>query len=387
MDATVRRSSMSPSTSAIESLKATVKPWYDALCDPAEAQRRALRRLLDDYSKTEYGKSCGATSFLTIEQYQRAFQPSNYIRLEPVIARVSQGDFEALLPEPPAAWVMTRGTTGSPKILPVTSKHLYQIFSCGARAIANHVLRNRKFGILQGKVLNLNFPSRTRSMPISSGSPTCGFSSGTYARLNPAFAGTNLVPHQEEIDALGGGLTKKAWEARFELAYRLAKDEDVRVCMGVAPIITSFARHVVRRHRRLPKEFWRVGAFFCTSVPKIQWKYAPVLRYFYGEAPVVEMYTATEGVFAQQLDDLPYVSPNYDTYFFEVVTRKKVKMLYEMKRGEWGKLLVSSCLLPRYDIGNMIECLGRQYFRVFGRARFSTITEHVLYRAFTRWFV
>ena len=88
--------------------------------------------------------------------------------------------------------------------------------------------------------------------------------------------------------------------------------------MGVAPVITSFARHVKQRHGKLPKEFWRIGAFFCTSVPKIHWKYAPILRYFYGEAPVVEMYTATEGVFAQQLDDLPYVSPNYDTYFFEV---------------------------------------------------------------------
>ena len=378
---------MSANISAIESLKATVKPWYDALRDPAEAQRRVLQGLLEDYSKTEYGRSCGATSSLTIEEYQKMFRPSSYIGFEPIIARVTQGDFKALLPELPSAWVMTRGTTGSPKTLPVTSKHLDQIFSCGARAIANHVLRTRGFEILQGKVLNLNFPSRIHSIPITSGSTTCGFSSGTYARLNPAFAGTNLVPLQEEIDGLGGGLTKKAWEARFELAYQRAKDEDVRVCMGVAPIITSFARYVKRRHRRLPKEFWRIGAFFCTSVPKIHWKYAPVLRYFYGEAPVVEMYTATEGVFAQQLDDLPYVSPNYDTYFFEVVTRGKVKMLHQMKRGEWGRLLVSSCLLPRYDIGDMIECLGGQYFRVFGRVGIRTITEHVLYRAFTRWFI
>jgi hypothetical protein len=387
MGASVGQSSISQSVSAMESLKAIVKPWHDALHDPAQAQQRALQGLLEGYSETEYGKNCGATSSLTIEEFRRLFQPSGYIGFEPIMARVLQGDFKAFLPEPPAAWVMTRGTTGVPKILPVTSRHLGQVFSCGARALANYVIRTRRFEVLQGKVLNLNFPSRMRSMPISSGSATYGFSSGTYARLNPAFAGTNLVPRQEEIDALGGGLTKKAWEARFELAYQLAKDEDVRVCMGVAPIITSFARYVKRRHRRFPKEFWRIGAFFCTSVPKIHWKYAPVLRYFYGEAPVVEMYTATEGVFAQQLDDLPYVSPNYDTYLFEVVIRGKVKMLYEMKRGEWGRLLVSSCLLPRYDIGDMIECLGGQYFRVFGRVGVRTVAEHVLYRAFTRWFV
>jgi hypothetical protein len=378
---------MSMNTSVIESLTATVMPWYNALRDPAETQRRTLQTLLEGYSKTGYGQSCGAAPSLTAQEYQRAFRPRSYVDFEPIIARVSQGDFKSLLPEPPAAWVMTRGTSGSPKTLPVTREHLGQIFSCGARAIANHVLRTRRFEIIQGKVLNLNFPSRMRATTNGSQSAPYGFSSGTYARLKPTFAGTSLVPRQEEIDALGGGLTKKAWEARFELAYKLAKEEDVRVCMGVAPIITSYGRYVKRRHRKLPKEFWKIGALFCTSVPKIHWKYAPVLRYFYGEAPVVEMYTATEGIFAQQLDDLPYISPNYDAYFFEVATRGGVKMLHEMKRGEWGRLLVSSCLLPRYDIGDMIECLGHNYFRVFGRARTRTIVKHVAYRAITRWFI
>ena len=378
---------MTTSDSAIEFLKVVVKPWHDALHDPAEAQRGVLQNLLKEYCNNEYGMSHGVAPSLSIDEYRRVFKPTNYTGFQPTISKVVQGDFKALFSEPPAAWVMTRGTTSSPKVLPVTNKHLNQIFTCGARAIANYVLRTRKFEILQGKVLNLNFPSRTQSMQINSGAATCGFSSGTYARLNPAFAGTNLVPPQEKIDALGGDLTKKGWEARFELAYQLAKDEDVRVCMGVAPIITSFAGYVKRRQHTLPKEFWKIGAFFCTSVPKIHWKYAPTLRYFYGEAPVVEMYTATEGVFAQQLDDLPYVSPNYDAYLFEVVTGSKVKMLCEMRRGEWGRLLVSSCLFPRYDIGDMIECLGGQYFRVFGRSGFRTIAEHGLYRAVSRWFV
>ncbi len=378
---------MSLNISPAAFLKATVNPWYAALDAPAEAQLRVLRSLLEGYSKTEYGKRCGAVPALSIDEYRTAFQARNYAGFEPLIAKVMQGHFDALLPEPPAAWVMTRGSTGSPKILPVTKNHLSQVLSCGARAIVNHVVRTGEFDIFQGKVLNLNFPSHTQPLLTTSGSTTCGYSSGTYARLNPAFGGTNLVPDQEKIDALGSGLAKKDWEARFELAYESAKDEDVRVCMGVAPIIVSFARYVKRNHQQFPKDFWKIRALFCTSVPKIHWKYAPVLRYFYGEAPVLEMYTATEGVFAQQLDNLPYVSPNYDTYFFEVLTGGRVKMLYEMKRGEWGRLLVSSCLLPRYDIGDMVECLGGNYFRIFGRAKFRTIVEHVLYRTITRWFI
>jgi hypothetical protein len=115
-------------------------------------------------------------------------------------------------------------------------------------------------------------------------------------------------------------------------------------------------------------------------VRKIQFKYAPTLRKYFGEVPVVEMYSATEGVFAQQIDDLPYVTPNYDKYFFEVVTSKGTKMLHELRRGEWGRLIISSCMFPRYDIGDMIEAAGNHYFRVFGRRNFLTLLEHRLYR-------
>jgi hypothetical protein len=124
---------------------------------------------------------------------------------------------------------------------------------------------------------------------------------------------------------------------------------------------------------------------FSTSVAKIQTKYAYILKSFYGEAPLVEMYTATEGAFAQQKDKLPYIVPNYDTYLFEVRTRKGVKMLYEMERGEWGRLIVSTSILPRYDIGDMIESFGKNYFRVFGRARARIILEHTIYRALYGW--
>jgi hypothetical protein len=39
-------------------------------------------------------------------------------------------------------------------------------------------------------------------------------------------------------------------------------------------------------------------------------------------------------------------------------------------------------MLPRYDIGDMIEAAGKNYFRVFGRNSTLTLLEHRLYRAF-----
>jgi hypothetical protein len=362
-----------------------VGPWYESLRNPQEAQRKVLSELLREYQKTHYGKSRGASEVEGIEAFRTSFPVVDYLGLQPSLDEVKRGNYAAILSEPLACWVMTRGSTGPAKVLPATRTHLAQIFTCGARALINHALRTKDFELLAGRILNLNFPSDVHTVVSDGKTVSYGYSSGTYARLNPALDNVSLLPRQEDIDALGSGITKRDWERRFELAYQQALDANVTATMGVTPVILSFARYVNEKHGKKPGELWNLHALFCTSVRKIQFKYAPLLKKYFGRVPVVEIYSATEGVFAQQLDDLPYVTPNYDTYFFEVETGEGAKMLHELNRGEWGSLIVSSCILPRYRIGDMIESAGKNYFRVFGRENTSTLLEHRLYRLLFGW--
>lgn len=378
---------MFPTKSPDDFLRALVNPWYQALENPVEAQNQALHDLIKHYRKTEYGEQHSVDDVKCIADFQLSFPKLNYEKLQPYLKEVREGNYRAMLSEAPVCWVMTRGSTGVSKILPATKIHLEQIFSCGARALVNYTLRKNDFAVLTGKVLNLNFPSTVATMETGGKTVTYGYSSGTYAKLNPMLNQVSLLPKQEEIDALGLGITRSDWEKRFELVYQKTLNQNVTVAMGVTPVILAFAKYVSKKHRKKPKELWRLKALFCTSVKKIQHKYAPKLKSYYGEVPVVEMYTATEGVYGQQLDDLPYISPNYDKYLFEVETGKGTKMLHELKRGEWGRLIVSSCLFPRYDIGDMIEAMGKNYFRVFGRATTLTILEHRLYRLLYGWFL
>lgn len=364
-------------------LASFIKPWYDALKDPAAAQEAALWALMEGYSGTDYGREHGAPSIGTAEDFRRGFPVRGYDGFRPYIEKVKGGCHGALLPEAAVGWVMTRGSTGKPKIIPVTQTHMDLILLLGARGIVNHALRKPESNVLGGHVLNLNFPSRVSELSTGKGEEGYGYSSGTYAKFNPQFGGTRLVPKQEEIDALGGGIGKRDWEARFELVYQRAKGERIRSVMGVTPVIAAFARHVKGRHGVLPRELWDMRGLFCTSVAKIHTNYAPALRKLYGDADVVELYTATEGVFGQQLDDNPYFSPNYDAYFFEVATGNGVKMLHEMRAGEWGRLVISGPLFPRYDIGDLVESAGKGYFRVFGRAKLSTVIEHRLFNLIT----
>jgi hypothetical protein len=377
---------MMPDEDSLNSiLQPIIGPWYESLENPQKAQERVLYDLVKKYGTTEYGNSHNAMQIAGITDYQKNFPIIDYKGLLLYLSQVREGNYKAILPEPPECWVMTRGSTGRAKVLPATQTHLKQIFTCGARALINYALRRKSFEVFTGDILNLNFPSSVHIMTSDGREVTYGYSSGTYARLNPMFDRVSLIPRQEAIDALGSGIGKTDWEKRFELVYQQALDKNVTATMGVTPVILAFARYIQRKHGKKPVDLWKFQALFCTSVRKIQFKYAPILRKYFGPVPIVEMYTATEGVFAQQLDELPYVTPNFDAYFFEVDTGNGVKLLHELKRGEWGKLLISSCMFPRYDIGDMIEAAGKNYYRVFGRRNTLTLLEHRLYRLFLGW--
>ncbi|MCX8150218.1 MAG: GH3 auxin-responsive promoter family protein [Candidatus Bathyarchaeota archaeon] len=366
-------------------LKPILGPWYESLNNPNKAQQQTLFDLLKKYSSTDYGKQHKAAQITSLRDYQTNFPVIDYPTILPYLAQIKSGNYQTFLSEPPSCWVMTRGSTGKSKVLPATQTHLKQIFSCGARALVHYAVQKQNFNVFTGNILNLNFPSSVHVIDKDGKKEIYGYSSGTYARLNPMFDRVSLLPRQEDIDALGSDISRTGWEKRFELAYQQAIDKNVTATMGVTPVILAFARYVQRKHGKKPADLWKLQAMFCTSVPKIQFKYAPILRKYFGQVPVIEMYTATEGVFAQQYDYLPYVTPNYDTYVFEVVTNKGVKILHELKRGEWGRLIISSCMLPRYDIGDMVEAAGKNYFRIFGRRKTLTLLEHRLYRLFLGW--
>ncbi len=372
-----------PNEDSINSiLKPFIAPWYESLENPKRAQEQILNELVQKYSSTDYGVSHNALQVKSISDYQANFPIINYSTLIPYLAKIREGNYKAFLAEPAECWVMTRGSTGKSKVLPGTQTHLKQIFSCGARGLVNFAIQKKNYQVFMGSILNLNFPSNVHVMNDNGKEVNYGYSSGTYARLNPMFDRVSLLPRQEEIDKLGAELSRKDWEKRFELVYQQALNQDVTATMGVTPVILAFARYIKRKYGKKPADLWKLQALFCTSVRKIHYKWSPILKAYFGDVPIVEMYTATEGVFGQQLDDLPYIMPNYDSYFFEVATGKGVKMLHELKRGEWGKLIISSCMFPRYNIGDLVEAAGKNYYRIFGRNNALTLLEHRLYRMF-----
>jgi hypothetical protein len=348
-------------------LEGFLRPWRDAVADPAAAQQTVLERLVQGYAQTRYGADHGAGQVRSIDDYRAAFPVTTYEQMKPLIDRVMAGEEELLLYEPPVGWAITRGTTkGESKFIPMTATDLKMRVSAG-RALMNYIARSSGLDVLQGVNLNLNFPSVVGTVQVGEREVEYGYSSGIYVKHTTEATPLRSLPAQEEIDALGGGKTIADWERRFELAYERCKNEEVTIVGGVAPTAVDFGRYLHHAHGVYPKDLWRVCIMTLGSVPGINTKYQPILRALYGAADIAEIYGTTEGMFGQQRDEKRAWVPNYDLFFFEVETRDGVKMMHEMRPGETGSLVVSTPILPRYKIGDLIRAFESPYFRCIGR--------------------
>ena len=357
---------------AAQLLNALLQPWHDAVSDPATAQREVLQNLLQGYAQTGYGQQHDAAGIKTIDDYRRAFPVITYEEVKPLIQRVMAGEVSLLLTEEPVGWAITRGTThGESKFIPMTPTDLRMRVSAG-RAMMNYVAATGRYDLFQGVNLNLNFPSVVGTVQVGERDVEYGYSSGIYTKHVSAFTPIRSAPTQDEIDALGGGKTIRDWEARFELAYQKCKDENVTLVGGVAPTAISFARYLRRAHGVYPKDLWHTQIMTLGSVPGINTHYQPALTALYGPVAIREIYGATEGMFGQQRDERRAWVPNYDLYLFEVETRSGIKLLHELRPGEMGSLIVSTPILARYKIGDLILAFQSPYFRCIGRDRWWT---------------
>ncbi|MCX5977866.1 MAG: GH3 auxin-responsive promoter family protein [Coprothermobacterota bacterium] len=362
---------------ALGIVDAFLRPWQESLAQPAASQEKVLRSLLAVYAQTEYGAQHKAGQVGSLEEYRLSFPISTYEDYKPLIQRVMAGENQLLLNENPIGWAITRGTTqDEKKFIPMTPSDLRMRVQAG-RAMMAYVAASKRFDLFRGVNLNLNFPSVVGVIQAGDRTLTYGYSSGIYVKYVSASTPIHSLPTQDDIDALGGGNTMRDWDARFQLAYQQCREQNVTLVGGVAPTALRFALFLHKNHRLYPRDLWKVQIMTLGSVPGINTHRAPALTDLYGRGVVIrEIYGATEGMFGQQMDEKRAWAPNYDLFFFEVQTSSGVKMLHQMTPGETGSLVVSTPILPRYKIGDLIRAYTPPYFRCIGRDRWHTLWQY-----------
>jgi GH3 auxin-responsive promoter len=101
--------------------RAAYRRLLAAAQDPRASQERTLRRILKSLRATEFGKKHGYDGLCTADGFRRAVPIHDYEALRPHVDRQIATGQPVLAPERPIMYARTSGTTGGPKLVPVTN--------------------------------------------------------------------------------------------------------------------------------------------------------------------------------------------------------------------------------------------------------------------------
>jgi hypothetical protein len=180
-----------------------------AAAGPRAAQLKALERIMRTLASTELGQTYGYRRIDGPDELRRRVPVHDYEALRPHIARQIATGARALTATPPVMYARTSGTTGQPKLVPVTAdviatlQHAQQVFS-----YAQH----RQLGAFGGRLLAIG--GALREETLADGTPVGSATGLIYATMSPWIRHKYVLPAEVfEIED---------YELRYAVIARLA---------------------------------------------------------------------------------------------------------------------------------------------------------------------
>lgn len=140
----------------VNALSLRAKIFENDTKNPMKAQERTLLKYLYRNRDTEFGKLYNFSSLQSIEDFRTAVPLSDYDTAYPYIQRMTKGEQNILTADKVTFFGITSGTTGHPKLIPVT-KYSRDRKSDLMNIWAYYLLKNHP-NIFDGKILGIISP-------------------------------------------------------------------------------------------------------------------------------------------------------------------------------------------------------------------------------------
>lgn len=137
--------------------------------------------------------------------------------------------------------------------------------------------------------------------------------------------------------------------------------EEAEALVGDAARVLRFLRFLKKNLRREVRQL-KIRFLFLTGYPEIPTIFAFQAQALLPQVEVREFYSSPLGVLALQLTKDPGLHP-VGTCFFEWRTRKDFKLISQVRKGEYGKLLVSTRQFPRIMLKETFLSQGEGTFK------------------------
>lgn len=176
---------------------------------------------------TVYGRAHGIEAGLADKVWRERAPLSTYETLAPYLARVRKGEADVLWPGRCDLFAVSSGTTGAPKLLPVTPDLLGHFRGAGLDSLLFYCARSGT-GFLRGKHLCLAGASELSPLPEArERGARQGEIGAILAGEAPAWAKKTLCEPGDEIARIGD------WPAKIEAVAHRCAERDVRALAGL----------------------------------------------------------------------------------------------------------------------------------------------------------
>jgi len=166
---------------------------FDAVTQSvAASQLRKLEQILERNAATEYGREYGFSAIHSLSDYTRAVPVIQYEAIAERVDRMAAGETNVLTAEAPIQFARTSGTTGKPKLIPVTPTCRGRDHADQMRTWLFHAQKAHP-GMFSGKVLSLVSPAEEGR--TSAGIPFGSTSGDIYRNIPALVRSTYVVPY------------------------------------------------------------------------------------------------------------------------------------------------------------------------------------------------
>ncbi len=355
--------------------------------EPERLQAERLRFILRGVTGTTFGQEHGLAPDMGAAAFRSAVPIRTYAELSPWLDRLAEGEQQVLTQERVVQLLKTSGTTGRPKLLPVTRS--WERVVADAQALWRLGLVRDHEGATKGKALAVVSPAveghTAAGVPYGSNTgrmharqpwivrlrypvPDEVFAledpvARTYAVLRfalqaPVTTWTTANPSTVLL------LCRKLVEHREALARDLGDGTLTGPASGVR--LSWWARRALQRTD--PPDDWRPASFW-PLVSVNCWKAGPAPFFVKrlpealgAEVPVRDVgLTASEGYFAIPLDEGDGRAVAWlGGHVMEFVGRSgEVLWAWQLEEGAIYRLVITtSAGLYRYDLGDLVEVVG-----------------------------
>lgn len=369
----------------------------------ARAQRATFRRLVRRLGATSFWREAGLRPGMAYEEFRTRVVPTRYADVRPAIERMQHGEADVLWPGQCTFFATTSGTTGTPKILPMTTEMLMHLRSGCRDAVLYYMARTGHVGVLRGRHLFLT--GSTALSPIEPSGSHQAFVGEwpALAELNlPRWAESTLFEPGREVAGMPDG------QPKVEATIARTANKDISLVAGIPGWMLYFAEAMRARQAEIRQPIENLEALWPNLECYVHGgaaigPHAAELREALGPSVVFhEVYAGTEGFYAAQdtvaagelrvmanlgllFEFLPL--DDFDEERLGAVAAK-VLGLDEVKRGvDYVVLLTTPGGLVRYIVGDIVRFTSLEPPRVtwVGRTglQLSAFGERVIERDIT----